>query len=35
MPTVRATAIQDGIHDSAFQKPDEVAQLIREFLAGG
>jgi pimeloyl-ACP methyl ester carboxylesterase len=35
MPTVKATAIQDGIHDSAFQKPDEVAQLIREFLAGG
>jgi pimeloyl-ACP methyl ester carboxylesterase len=33
LPSVRVAAIPGGIHDSAFQKPAEVASLIREFLA--
>ncbi len=28
----RIAAVPDGIHDSAFQKPDEVSRLIRIFL---
>jgi pimeloyl-ACP methyl ester carboxylesterase len=32
LPSVKVAAIQDGIHDSAFQKSDEVARLIKEFL---
>jgi pimeloyl-ACP methyl ester carboxylesterase len=32
LPHVQVAAVPGGIHDSAFQKPDEVAQLIREFL---
>jgi pimeloyl-ACP methyl ester carboxylesterase len=35
LPSVKVTTIQDGIHDSAFQKSDEVARLIRDFLAEG
>jgi pimeloyl-ACP methyl ester carboxylesterase len=35
LPSVKVATIQDGIHDSAFQKPDEVARLIRGFLAEG
>jgi len=35
LPSVKVAVLQDGIHDSAFQKPDEVARLIREFLAEG
>jgi hypothetical protein len=33
MPRVRVVAIEGGIHDVAFQKADEVARPILEFLA--
>jgi hypothetical protein len=35
LPSVKVVAIQDGVHDSAFRKPDEVARLPREFLSAG
>jgi pimeloyl-ACP methyl ester carboxylesterase len=32
LPCVQVADISEGIHDSAFQQPDEVSRLIRKFL---